>query len=329
MTSPTPRQPYVNIPDTVSPQAQAFLRTLQDPALLPRFPDADDFAGWEQVRAAAEVDGLAKSAPLLERFPHTVVAATFGGVPVLDIRPERWRDNGKAIVYTHGGAHVMYSAASTLGRAVMAAHDTQLPVISIDYTVAPLANCEQITDQLVRAVEGLMASGQPLADTAIYGDSSGGGLAAATVLKMRDRGLGMPAVAALVSPWVDITPSGDTEVTLLDADANQRYANQSVYAAAAYAALADQKRPYASPVYGDFSAGFPPTLIQGGLKETLLSGFVRMYQALDTAGQIVKLDLYEGMPHNFQDRIPDAPESLTARGKFRCWLHQYLGVPEV
>ncbi len=66
--------------------------------------------------------------------------------------------------------------------------------------------------------------------------------------------------------------------------------------------------------------------VPGGLKEVLLSGFVRMYQALDTAGVTVKLDLYEGMIHNFPDRIPDAPEAIAARQKMRAFLHQHLGL---
>jgi epsilon-lactone hydrolase len=141
---------------------------------------------------------------------------------------------------------------------------------------------------------------------------------------MRDRGLGLPAAAALVSAWLDVTPSGDTETTLHDADPNQLYELHGKYAAAAFADPKDQKNPYASPVYGDFSKGFPPTLIQGGLKETLLSGFVRLYQALDAAGVPVKLDLYEGTIPNFQDRIPDAPESISARQKMRAFLNQHL-----
>src|SRR5262249_34473955 len=109
---------------TVSPQAQAFLRTLQDPALMPAFPEPDNLAGWEKVRAFAEADGKAKSAPLLQRYEHTVTEGRLGGVPVLDVRPKNWKDNGKVTVYTHGGAHVMYSAASTLGRDVVFAHAT-------------------------------------------------------------------------------------------------------------------------------------------------------------------------------------------------------------
>jgi epsilon-lactone hydrolase len=326
MTLAPEQQPYVHVPDTVSPQAQAFLRTLKDPALVPAFPDPADLAGWKKLQAWAEADGKAKSEPLLKRFDHTVTEGALGGVPVLDVRPKDWKDNGKALVYTHGGAHVMYSAASMLGRAVIAAHETGLRVLSVDYTLAPHAKYNQMSDQVVAAVQALLEQGQRLADTAIYGDSSGGGLAAAVVLKMRDRGLGMPTAAVLVSPWLDVTPSGDTETTLHGADPNQLYEKHSKHAAAAFADPKDQKDPYASPVYGDFSKGYPPTLIQGGLKETLLSGFVRLYQALDAAGVPVKLDLYEGMIHNFQDPIPDAPESILARKKMREFLHKYLGL---
>jgi acetyl esterase/lipase len=326
MTTPALQQPYVHIPDTVSQEAQAFLRTLLDPALMPAFPKPDDVAGWEKVRAFAEADGKAKPAPLLQRYEHTVTAVRLGGVPVLDVRPKNWNDDGKVTVYTHGGAHVMYSAASTLGRAVVFAHATGLRVLSVDYTVAPLAKYNQMSDEVVDAISALLKNGQRLADTAIYGDSSGGGLAAAVVLKMRDQGLGMPAAAVLVSPCLDVTPSCDTETTLHDADPNQLYEKHGKQAAGAFANPADQKDPYASPVYGDYSKGFPPTLIQGGLKETLLSGFVRLYQALDVAGVPVKLDLYEGMIHNFQDRIPDVPEAISARRKMRMFVHQYLGM---
>jgi acetyl esterase/lipase len=326
MATPAQQQPYVHIPDTVSPQAQAFLRTLQDPALKPAFPEPDDLAGWEKMRAFAEADGKASAAPLLQRYEHTVTEGRLDGVPVLDVRPKNWRDNGKVTVYTHGGAHVMYSAASMLGRAVVFAHVTGLRVISVDYTVAPLAKYHHMSDEVITAISALLKDGQRLADTAIYGDSSGGGLAAAVVLKMRDQGLGMPAAAVLVSPWLDVTPSGDTETTLRDADPNLLYEKHGKKAAAAFADPGDQKDPCASPVYGDYSKGFPPTLIQGCLKETLLSGFVRLYQALDGARVPVKLDLYEGMIHNFQDRIPDAPESIVAQQKIRAFLSQHLGI---
>jgi acetyl esterase/lipase len=78
-------------------------------------------------------------------------------------------------------------------------------------------------------------------------------------------------------------------------------------------------------VYADFTGGFPPTLIQGGTREIFLSNCVRLYRALDAAGQDVTLDLYEGMPHVFQSFAPDLPESLLARRKVADFLASHLG----
>jgi epsilon-lactone hydrolase len=324
MESTAQRNSFVNIPETLSPQAQEFLRTLQDPAFAPPFPEPDDLVSWKKLRALLEPDATAESEVIVKRYRPAVTERTFAGVAVLDVCPRGWKDNGKLALYTHGGAHTLYSAASTLGRAAMFADDTGLRVISVDYTVAPAAHFNQITDEVVAVVESLSMQGYRSGDMLVYGDSSGGGLAAAVILKMRDQGLKLPAAAVLVSPWVDLTPAGDTEFTLRNAEPNYLYERHSIKAAGAYADPEEQRHPYASPVYGNFSKGFPPTLIQGGTKEILLSGFVRLYQALDTAGQTVKLDLYEGMPHNFASRIPDAPESKLARKKIQDFVRLYF-----
>jgi acetyl esterase/lipase len=85
-----------------------------------------------------------------------------------------------------------------------------------------------MSDQVIAAIQALLEDGQRLENTAIYGDSSGGGLAAAVILKMRDPAMGMPKAAALVSPWLDVTPAGDTETTLHDADPNQLYEKHGI-----------------------------------------------------------------------------------------------------
>ena len=150
-------------------------------------------------------------------------------------------------------------------------------------------------------------------------------LDAGAVLKMRDQGMGMPAVVVLWSPWSDITDTGDTYVTLKQAEPLYVYDKHLKHSADAYADPKDQKNPYVSPVYGDYSKGFPPTLIQGGIKEIFLSNFIRQYQALDTAGQTVKLDLYEGMIHVFQLNIISSPESDMTLKKGAAFVKQYLG----
>ena len=180
------------------------------------------------------------------------------------------------------------------------------------------------SDEVVTVFRALKDQGFAMGDIAIYGDSAGGGLAAGSVLKLRDAGLGMPAAVVLWSPWADITETGDTYVTLKDAEPNYLYEKVLGPSADAYADPKDQKHPYVSPVYGDFAKGFPPTLIQGGTREIFLSNFVRLYQALDTAGQIVTLDLYEGMPHVFQVKLPESPESETALKKMDAFLWKHL-----
>jgi epsilon-lactone hydrolase len=315
----------LHIPETVSKEAQNFLRTLKDPALAPPFPDPSDLDSWKKVHAFVEKDALAQGEPIVKRYAPTVTERTVEGVAVLDVRPKGWKENRKVVVYVHGGAHTLYSAKSTLSRAAIFADDTGHRVISVDYTLAPQARFNQMSDEVLEVIQALRKEGHSLADTLIYGDSSGGGLAAAVVLKMRDKGLGMPVAVVLVSPWLDVTQTGDTEFTLAHAEPNYLYEKHSKSAAGAFADPKDQKHPYASPVYADFSKGFSPTLIQGGTKEILLSGFIRLYQALDTAGHPVKLDLYEGMPHNFASRIPDAPESKLARKKIQQFVRSHLG----
>src|SRR5262249_9294017 len=208
---------------------------------------------------------------------------------------------------------------------VPAGDATGYRTISVDYTTAPHARWTKVTDQVIAVVQALVKEGHTLQDIALFGDSAGGGLAPGATLKMRDQKLGMPAAIVLWSPWSDITATGDTYVTLKHAEPTYLYETILKPAAAAYADPKDQKHPYVSPVYGDYSPGFPPTLIQGGTKEIFLSNFVRQYQAIDAAGQVAKLDLYEGMPHVFQGQLPEAPESRLAFRKMKEFLQQHLG----
>jgi acetyl esterase/lipase len=312
-------------PATISPEARAALTAFSRAERSAPLPDPTDVEGWKEVQAQVEKKRAAAAARVVELYQPQIEERKLGGVPVLDIRPKDWRESGRVLVYAHGGAYTMYSARSRLPSAVPMAHDTGLRVIAVDYTLAPHAQWPEVTDQVIAVFQALKADGREWNDIAIYGESAGGGLAAGSVLKMRDKGLGMPAAVVLWSPWSDITSAGDTYRTLQEADPLLYYPQNLQHCAAAYAKPADQKNPYVSPVYGDYSRGFPPTLIQAGTKEIFLSNAVRHYQALDTAGIPAKLDLYEGMWHIFQVFNYDLPESKLARRKVRAFLEEHLG----
>jgi acetyl esterase/lipase len=320
-------KPFVQVADTVSPQARKYLEALPDPATVPAWPAPSDRAGWKRTWAAAEAESEPRVRATLKRYRSTVEKRSVGGIPVLSIKPEGWKDSGKVLVHLHGGAYTLYSARSRLPGSVPAAHATGLLVISVDYTLAPAGKWQKVTDEVLAVLAGLRKEGRTLKDIALYGESAGGALAAGSVLKMRDKGLGMPAAVVLWSPWADITNRGDSAITMRGFDPLYRYEKHLKHAADAYAEAKDQKHPYVSPVYGDYSKGFPPTLIQGGTRELFLSHFVRLYRAIDGGGGTAILDLYDGMPHIFQTRpeMVDAAETRAAMKKMAAFLKRHLG----
>ena len=207
---------YNYVPDTISPEAQKELTAIYAAKAYTRvFPAADDLDGWKKTHAAGEKGKVEVSEKAVADNKVTVTEATMGGVPVLDIRPEGWKDNGKVIVYTHGGAYTMFSARSTLQSSAPMARATGLRVISVDYTTAPFAKWKMIQEQVISVFKDLNKQGYAMKDIVLYGDSAGGGLAASTVLNLRDRGMGMPAAVVLESPWVDVSDAGDTQRTLI------------------------------------------------------------------------------------------------------------------
>ena len=319
------------VPETVSPEAQQVLRLMEGPQGL-SLPEPNDLAGWDKIRnytppqflkIAKDPEIAKRTAELIRRYPSVHTKKTLGGVPVVEIIPQGWHENGKVLVYTHGGGYVTGNGDFGLGGWV--GGETGLRIISVDYTLAPAAKWMQMTDQVVAVLVALEKEGYAAKNIAVLGDSAGGGLAAGSILKLRDEGHAMPGAVVLWSPWSDITETGDTYVTLRRADPILDYKVLLKKAADAYADPKDQKNPYVSPVYGDYSKGFPPTLIQGGTKEIFLSDFVRHYRAIDNAGGTAVLDIYEGMPHVFQGVMFATPEAQQAMIKMKKFLATYLG----
>jgi epsilon-lactone hydrolase len=317
----------ISIPTTISKKAQEMLKNMTM-NLPPSFvtPAPDDLEGWKKLNQQLSCMPIYGSQLTVDSYQPNVTVTKLGNVNVLDVKPKDWNDNGKVLVYLHGGGYTFCSANSTLAAATQVANTTGLRVISVDYTLAPLSKWNQTTSEVVSVIQALIKDrGYSLNDIAMYGNSAGGGLVAGSVLRMRDEGIGIPAAIVLWSPWTDVTRSGDSYHTLKNADPLMASDLMFKNMADAYVNPSDQKNPYASPVYGNFTKGFPPTLIQGGTKEILLSDFIRLYQAIDQADIPVKLDIYEGMPHVFQVLLHNTTESNTSLSKMSKFLHEHLG----
>ena len=314
---------WMNVPETISPEWGAFFSERGQGRETP-MPAPDDIEAWRAVQAANDAAKEGRADEKAAAFGVTYEETVIGGIPVIEVTPAELTSADKIAVYVHGGAYVLNSAKAVIEAAMFFAAETGLRVIAVDYTLAPHSKWQATTDEIVAVFAALSEQGFTGDEIVLYGDSAGGGLAAGVTLKMRDLGMDLPAALVLWSPWADISETGDTYVTLRDAEPYYTYEDILGPSALAYADVEDHLNPYVSPVYGDFTQGFPPTLIQGGTKEIFLSNFIRLYQALDQAGQVVKLDIYEGMPHVFVPTLPESAESQAAIAKVRSWVFEHL-----
>jgi monoterpene epsilon-lactone hydrolase len=307
-----PMRAYV--PTTISPEAAAIYTGYRAFVLQPLPPIARTPAEFDALYQANEKRSLSVAAVALKTYGSTATDRTIAGVPTVEVRPKGYKDDGSVLIYVHGGGFISGSARSNVLGAAIMADATGRRVISVEYTVAPQGQYRQVTDQVTAVYKALLAEGISPKRIGMFGGSAGGDIVAAAALKIRDQRLPQPAALLLQSPATDLTGAGDTRITLSEADPALRPGTVQP-GIDAYAAPADQKDPYASPVYGDFTKGYPPTLIQGGTKEFLLSDFVRLHRKIRAAGGDSRLEIYEGMPHGFSDLMVNTPEGREAKAE--------------
>ncbi|MEI9994306.1 MAG: alpha/beta hydrolase [Rhizomicrobium sp.] len=313
------------IPDSVSPQARAILEKFAPgaAAAMANFPslktDADLIALHDQMEAA----GLPRAAAEVKALGVSSVYSQLGGVGVLTTEPPNYVDDGTILIRVHGGGWILGSARSTAGADAAMAIQTGRRIVSVDYTTAPRGRWPLVTDQVVAVYKAVLAKGYKPQNIGIFGESAGANIVPGSMLKARDQGLPMPGAMLLMSPCADLHLDGDTETTLRLADPVLDI-GPIWPGLKAYAPPEDWNNPYVSPVYGDFSKGFPPVLIQVGTKELLLSDSVRLYQAVKAGGVPAILDVYEGMPHVFQGYMAGTPEQKAAYAEIRRFWKAHL-----
>lgn len=220
-----------------------------------------------------------------------------GGVPGIEVRVGR-DDAENMILYFHGGVYVIGSAAASVPLASDLARRTGARVITLDYRLAPENPYPAAVDDARAAYQGLLDQGSTPGRIALAGESAGGGLAMATLLAIRDGGLPMPCCAYVMSPYVDLTLSGETLMDKRDVD--PLLTPEALRARVPdYVAGADASDPNISPVFADLKE-LPPLLIQVGSHEILLSDALRLAQRAAIGDVAVTLAVTPGVPHVFQ-----------------------------
>ena len=186
----------------------------------------------------------------------------------------------------------------------------------LDYRLPPLHPYPAGLDDAIAVYRQVVRDRGP-SRVFVGGDSAGGNIAAALLLRARDAGLPMPAALVLNSPQVDLLEAGDTFRTLAGVDNVLRSLQPTN---ALYAAGADLREPHLSPVLGDLS-GFPPTFLRSGTRDLFLSNTVRMHRNLRGAGVEAELHVFEAMPHGGFGG--DTPEDREAAAEQRHFLTKH------
>jgi len=273
-------------------------------------PSPDDATREDLERAAGALRDRFGRLARLARTPSDVEVTPAGG-PVRGewVASDR-AEPGRTLLYLHGGAYVSGSPATHRGIAVAFSRMARAAVLLPDYRLAPEHPYPAALDDVLATYRWLLdATGQDPARLAVAGDSSGGGLALALVQALRDAGEPLPAGVALLSPWADLTASGDSIRSKSDADPwldgpwiapfGTLYGGERV------------AEPGASPVFGDFT-GLPPMLVHAGSEEVLLDDARRVVARARAAGVDASLGVHEGLWHVFQafSGLPEARQSL-------------------
>lgn len=215
---------------------------------------------------------------------------TLAGRPAADHRPRNAR--GPTLLYLHGGGYAAGTVHSHAELAARIAWSTGCRVVVFEYRKAPEHPTPAALDDALAACAALRAAGTT--ELWLGGDSAGGGLAACTLLALRDRGLPMVAGAVLLSPWVDLAATGhppevDSPHDYISCDLLQTYARWAL-------GDADPHDPTISPIYGALS-DLPPVLVQVGGVETLRDQCERFVARAREAGSPVTLDVAPDMIH--------------------------------
>jgi acetyl esterase/lipase len=245
------------------------------------------------LRAAFEA--LTASVPIADDLE--VRPTTKSGVPAVEVAI-RGRETANVIVYFHGGVYVIGSATGSVALVGDLARRTSARAITVDYRLAPEHPYPAAIEDAQAVYRGLLDEGIEPGAIALAGDSAGGGLVVATMLALRDAGTPLPSAGFLMSPYADLTLSGDTidEKQALDLILTPEGLRLRV---ADYVGGADAADPLISPVFADLS-GLPPLLIQVGSHEILLSDALRLAERAAFADVPVTLDVTPGAPHVFQ-----------------------------
>jgi acetyl esterase/lipase len=311
----------ISPPTSVSPAAQNVLSEFaSSPAI--EYPKTGDLDGWRLAVEERERRWENWTAATLATCDCRIETRDMGGVTVYVATPRlpEASSDDRAYLYIHGGAFVFGAGQFTMAFGALTATRLGVTTFAVDYRMPPDSPFPAAPEDCVTVYRELIKN-YDASRVVIGGSSSGGNIAAATILMLRDREVALPAAAALLTPAVDLTESGDSLQTnkMLDVILKRGIPE----CIALYACGQDLRTPYVSPLFGDFERGFPPTFIQTGTRDLFLSNSVLLHRKLRRAGICADLHVWEGMPHGGFGFDPGLPENDEVNDELRQFIEKH------
>ncbi len=255
---------------------------------------------------------------LLRKFPKLVFEDHRAGE--LGIESVRAVESPKRVLLNlHGGGFFMGSPASYRDRAMRLSFRLDAEVFVPGYRLAPEHPYPAALEDALAAFRHLRAL-RPRSPIFVTGDSAGGGLALSLLVKLREVGLPMPAGAILLSPWADLTTSGNSVESNRGRDLWFSRRHLELWARY-YVGQANASSPSLSPVFADLS-GLPPLLLLAGEHELLLDDARRVHKAASRAGVDSRILVGEGMQHDWPLTLPWLDESKRAWHAMRGFVEE-------
>ena len=286
-------------------------------AMAPTNPDQPPSP--EQLRHAYDRWAQANFPPPADLLIEPVDAA---GVPGLWARIEG-SERKPTILYLHGGGYMIASARGYARTAADLARSAEANVLLVDYRLAPENAFPAAVDDAVAAYTWLTTRQDP-STVVVAGDSAGGGLVAALLVDLRDRGRVLPAAGVCISAWLDMTLSSESITTKAAVDPVMS-APMLQGMAAAYLQGARADLPLASPLFADLE-DLPPLLVMTGTWDSLTDDSIRFAAAARRVGVEVTLAVFEEMYHCWHIMTPVLAESRSAIAQIGEFCRQHTGL---
>lgn len=313
----------IPVPLTVSDELKKYAARSLDPqlGLIPNSKEQ-----WRLLVSEKASLDINKFERLLERYPVNIEAVTIAGVKAHIVTPKEIspQNSNRLLLHLHGGGYVFNGGKVGLGEAVLMSYHGKFRIVSVDYRMAPDFPYPAALEDSISVYRELLKTTKP-SRLAIFGTSSGGGLAAATVLKLQELGEPLPGSVGLGTPWVDFTKTGDTFFTLEYVDnVLGRYDGMLKACAELYAGSHDLRDKFISPVYADYTDAFPPTILTTGTRDLFLSDTVRLERKQRMAGVETRIQIFDGMSHAQYISAFMAPESKEAFEVMAAFFDKHL-----